>query len=85
MSRTTRKWVVSPPNPDKPWQQMSRPSGALMCGTKTEAPSWWNRLFDTIPRRRNDKAMCGAIIQGLVDPDDIGWGVIERRPHCYYR
>ena len=86
MSRTTRKWVISPPDPNKPWKQFGRPHGAYpgMCGTKTEAPSWWNRLFDTIPRRRNDKAMCHAIMQGA-DPDDIGWGTVEgKRSHEYF-
>ena len=90
MSDTIRKpnstkWAVGRPiNPEKPWQVDSRPSGTLGRGSRGEAPSWWNRLFDNVPLRRRDKAACRAILKGEQDPDDLTMGVIERRPHRYY-
>ena len=87
MSRTYRTdpWALIGNPSEEPWKQHSRPSGAGgLCHGKTEAPSWWTHEFDILPRRRRDKAFCKAILDGMLDPEDIGWGVVDPMPHVYY-
>ena len=52
--------------------------------SNTEAPSWWNHEFTIVPRRRRDKLLCRAVLDGGLDPDDIGWGVVDPLPHVYF-
>ena len=80
MSRTVRR---SSRGEDQWWKVNSRPKGRFGCGSKGEAPSWWTRMFDNVPKRRRDKAICKSLLQGA-DPDAMDAGVIDRRTHCYY-
>lgn len=54
------------------------------CGSRTgEAPSWWNILFHSRPKRRRTKAKLNEIMHGK-DPDGIIWDLGNRKPHNYY-
>ena len=41
-------------------------------------------MFTIVPRRRRDKFLCKAVLDGRLDPDDIGWGVVDPLPHMYF-
>ncbi len=45
-------------------------------------PRWWDIIFHTRPRRRQDRALIEAIARGR-DPDDVAW-TVNRKPHRYY-
>ncbi len=46
-------------------------------------PKWWIKLFMTRPKRRQNKAVCMAIMKGQ-DPDDLVYPLGNRKPHVYY-
>lgn len=48
-----------------------------------EAPSHWNIIFHSRPKRRRDKYNCIKIMHGC-DPDGIVWDLGNRKPHTYY-
>ena len=86
MSRTIRKdpYTFNGWKPECPWKQHSRSCGFHTSRANTEAPSWWNHMFTIVPRRRRDKFLCKAVLDGRLDPDDIGWGVVDPLPHMYF-
>lgn len=46
-------------------------------------PKWWVKMYMTRPKRRQNKAVCTAIIRGA-DPDDLVYPLGNRKPHLYY-
>lgn len=53
-------------------------------GSRTgEAPSHWNIIFHTRPKRRRDKSNCHKILSGC-EPDGLIWDLGNRKPHVYY-
>lgn len=45
-------------------------------------PSWWNIMFHSRPRRREDQRTAHSIVMGA-DPDEVVWAH-SKRPHRYY-
>jgi hypothetical protein len=56
-----------------------------LCGgsRKGEAPSHWNIIFHSRPKRRRTQAACLKVVKGI-DPDGIIWELGNRKPHVYY-
>jgi len=62
----------------------SKSTAALFGGSRAgEAPSHWNILFHSKPRRRKDKTGCHKILNGA-DPEGVVWELGNRKPHVYY-
>jgi hypothetical protein len=40
-----------------------------LSGWLSNNPSWWVRMFMTVPRRRKDAELLRRVIAGRVDPD----------------
>lgn len=58
--------------------------GKCSGGSRTgSAPSYWNIIFHTRPKRRRDKNNCVSVIHGH-DPDGLIWDLGNRKPHKYY-
>lgn len=53
-------------------------------GSRTgSAPSDWNIIFHTRPKRRRNKSNCHKILAGC-EPDSVMWDLGNRKPHVYY-
>ncbi|AHF77889.1 Phage protein [Sodalis praecaptivus] len=48
------------------------------------SPGWWVNLFMNRPRRRKNKALCRAIMQGCRDYDGVAFPLGNSKPHVYY-
>jgi len=46
-------------------------------------PKWWMKEFMNQPKRRTNKRICIAIMNGK-DPDSLVYPVGNRKPHYYY-
>ena len=55
-----------------------------MGSRKGEAPSYWNIIFHSRPKRRKNKANCHKVTVGSADPDELIWELGNRKPHNYY-
>ena len=59
-------------------------NGKCSGGSRTgSAPSHWNIIFHTRPKRRRDKNNCVRVIHGY-DPNGLIWDLGNRKPHTYY-
>ncbi|TKI03583.1 hypothetical protein [Martelella alba] len=50
----------------------------------SSSPGWWISLFMSKPRRRKNKALCLAILQGRRDWDETSFPLGNSKPHIYY-
>ncbi len=48
-----------------------------------QTPGWWVKLYMTRPKRRVNKKLCAAIVQGH-DYDDMAFPCGNCRPHEYF-
>jgi len=48
-----------------------------------KTPKWWLKMYMTRPKRRANKNVCIAIMQGT-DPDGIVAPLGNAKPHEYY-
>jgi hypothetical protein len=59
-------------------------NGKCCGGSRTgSAPSWWNIIFHSRPKRRRDKNNCVKVMHGH-DQDGLIWDLGNRKPHNYY-
>ncbi len=49
----------------------------------SHTPKWWVKLYMTRPKRRQNTAVCRAIVKGA-DPDEMIYPLGNRKPHRYY-
>lgn len=46
-------------------------------------PAWWDRQFNTRPKRARTAYLEKRIMQGD-DPDNVAWPISGHKPHRYY-
>lgn len=47
-------------------------------------PKWWDIVFNTIPKRRQNTRLAADVVAGRKDPDDIPWPVNAAKVTPYY-
>jgi hypothetical protein len=47
-------------------------------------PSWWDLVFHTRPRRREQQRLLRDIKMGWRDPDGVAWPLGADKPHNYF-
>jgi hypothetical protein len=50
---------------------------------RCRAPSWWNRLMHTRPRRHIERELCKRIVKDEIDLDEVSFP-LHTKPHSYY-
>lgn len=65
------------------WNHVKSQYGEWFYLSYRKAPSEWNNLFHTRPRRRKDKILCKKIVDGYYDYDDLVFPD-GKKPFKYY-
>lgn len=50
---------------------------------REDTPSSWNITHHTRPRRTKEKRISKAILNGIIDVDEVIWP-LSKKPHIYY-